>query len=238
MKKKITIVFITLLATVSCGNLQEILGNLPNTGVLTQSQIASGLREALNNGVSHQVSKLVQRDGFYTNNLVRITLPKELRAVDEGLRSIGLSSLADEGIKTLNRVAEDAVKTATPIFVNAIKEIQFNDAKNILLGGETAATTYLKNKTSQELYQKFYPVIQQSFSKVGADEIWKNLIGRYNTIPFIKKVNPNLTDYVTNEAMKGVFTMIAKEEKGIRENVNMRTTSLLKRVFALQDGRK
>ncbi len=238
MKKKIAIIGI-LLMTVGCGNLQQILSNLPNgTGILSQGQIAQGLQEALSNGVSHQVSKLVEKNGFYNNQLVRIALPKELKLVDDTLRSIGLSSLADEGIRALNNVAEDAVKTATPIFVKAIKEIQFNDAKNILLGGESAATTYLRNKTSQELYQQFSPVIQQSFSKVGADKIWKNLIHKYNSIPFIKKVNPNLTDYVTSQAMKGVFTMIAKEEKGIRKNVSMRTSNLLKSVFALQDRKK
>ncbi len=235
MKKTVTIVAI-LFMTISCGNLQQILSNLPDaTGILSQGQIAQGLREALNNGVTNQVSKLVSKNGFYNNELVRIALPKELKLVDETLRSVGLSSLADEGIKALNNVAADAVKTATPIFVNAIKEIQFNDAKNILLGGEDAATTYLKDKTSQELYRQFSPVIKQSFSKVGADKIWKNLIGKYNSVPFIKKVNPDLTDYVTNQAMKGVFTMIAKEEQGIRKNVSMRTSNLLRSVFALQD---
>ena len=162
-------------------------------------------------------------------------MPKELQAVDNGLRKLGLNSLADEGIKALNRAAEDAVKTATPIFVNAVKEITFTDAKNILLGEENAATSFLQEKTNSKLYQSFNPVIKNSFDKVGADKIWTDLINRYNSIPFVTKVNPDLTDYVTTEALKGVFTMIEVEEKGIRENVSLRTTTLLKQVFALQD---
>ncbi|MBE9489816.1 MAG: DUF4197 domain-containing protein, partial [Bacteroidetes bacterium] len=155
--------------------------------------------------------------------------------LDKALRNIGLGSLADEGIKALNRAAEDAVKEATPIFINAVKKITFTDAKNILLGTDNAATNYLQVKTKTALYNKFNPVIKNSFSKVGVDQIWTNLINNYNTIPFVNKVNPDLTDYVTNEALKGVYKMIAVEEKKIRTNLNSRTTTLLRQVFALQD---
>lgn len=148
-----------------------------------------------------------------------------------------MGNLADEGLKAINRTAEDAVKTATPIFVNAVKEITFNDAKNILLGADNAATSYLEGKTTSALYAEFNPVIKNSFSKVGADKIWSNLITKYNSIPFVKKVNPDLTDYVTTEALEGVFTMIAVEEKGIREKVGLRDTPLLRQVFALQDNK-
>ena len=148
-----------------------------------------------------------------------------------------MGNLADEGIKVLNRAAEDAVKTATPIFVNAVKEITFNDAKNILLGEQNAATSYLQSKTNQSLYNSFSPVIDDSFAKVGADKVWSNLITRYNSIPFVKSVNPDLTAYVTEQALKGVFTMIEIEEKGIREKVGLRSTALLKQVFALQDNK-
>ena len=120
-------------------------------------------------------------------------LPAELQAVDNGLRKIGLGNLADEGIKALNRAAEDAVKTATPIFVDAVKDMTFADAKNILLGDQNAATSYLKGKTTDNLYASFSPVIKNSFSKVGADKVWSNLISKYNSIPFVKKVNPDLT---------------------------------------------
>jgi len=143
--------------------------------------------------------------------------------------------LADSGIKALNRAAEDAVKTSTPIFVDAVKGMSFADAKNILLGEQNAATTYLQGKTNTSLYSQFNPVIKNSFGKVGADKVWSNIINKYNSIPFANKVNPDLTDYVTNQALKGVFTMIAVEEKGIREKASLRTSSLLKQVFALQD---
>ncbi|WP_435263783.1 DUF4197 domain-containing protein [Tenacibaculum sp. nBUS_03] len=232
--KKILIVFIAV-QIVSCAELQKVVNQIPNQGVLTQGQIGSGLRQALDNGIKNQVSKLTSKDGFYRNKLVKILLPKELQDVDKGLRKIGLGNIADEGIKVLNRAAEDAVKTATPIFVNAVKEITFNDAKNILLGEQNAATSYLEGKTKTTLYGKFNPVIKSSFGKVGADKVWKNLISKYNSIPFVKRVNPDLTDYVTKEALKGVFQMIAVEEKGIREKAGLRNTDLLRRVFALQD---
>ncbi len=229
------LVLVVALQFVGCAELQNVVKNLPNGGGLTQDQIGNGLRQALDNGIKNQVTKLTSKDGFYRNELVKIILPEELQAVDKGLRSLGLGNLADEGIKVLNRAAEDAVKTATPIFVKAVKEITFNDAKNILLGDKNAATNYLQTKTEQNLYASFTPVIDKSFSKVGADKVWNNLISKYNNIPFVKKVNPDLTNYVTTEALKGVFTMIEVEEKGIREKVGLRNTALLKQVFALQD---
>lgn len=220
----------------ACDQLQEVVNQLPQTqSVLSNADIASGLREALNQGIEKQVSKLTQEDGFFKNELVKIVLPDELQKVDEGLRKIGLGSLADEGLKVLNRAAEDAVKEATPIFVDAVKDITFDDAKNILLGEDDAATQYLTNKTQTALYEKFHPVIQNSFAKVGADQIWNNLINKYNSIPFTDDVNPDLTDYVTNEALEGVYTMIAVEEHDIRNKVESRTSDLLKKVFALQD---
>ncbi|GGW65812.1 uncharacterized protein DUF4197 [Winogradskyella epiphytica] len=220
----------------ACAELQQVVDSLPQSGgVLSNADIASGLRQALDFGIDKQVTKLTQEDGFYKNELVKIMLPEELQKVDNALRKIGLSSLADEGLKALNRAAEDAVKEATPIFVNAVKEITFNDAKNILLGEDDAATLYLTSKTQAELYAKFKPVIDNSFSKVGADQIWTNLITRYNNIPLTTNVNPDLTDYVTGEALKGVYTMIAVEEKEIRTKISSRSTDLLKRVFALQD---
>lgn len=232
---KRVLVLIVLIIFTGCAELQNVIRQLPNGGSLSQEQIGNGLRQALDNGIKNQVSKLTSKDGFYRNDLVKILLPKELQVVDKGLRRIGLSNLADEGIKVLNRAAEDAVKTATPIFINAVKEITFADAKNILLGEQDAATSYLHSKASESLYNNFSPVISNSFSKVGADKIWSNLITKYNSIPFVKKVNTDLTNYVTNEALKGVFIMITKEEKAIREKVGLRNTTLLKQVFSLQD---
>lgn len=221
----------------ACAELQQVVDSLPEgtSDVLGNSDIAAGLRQALDLGIDKQVTKLTAEDGFFKNELVKIVLPEELQKVDDGLRKIGLSSLADEGLKILNRAAEDAVKEATPIFINAVKDITFADAKSILLGENNAATSYLTSKTQTELYNKFKPVIDKSFSKVGADKIWSNLITKYNNIPFTNNVSPDLTDYVTNEALKGVYTMIAVEEKEIRSKASSRTTDLLKKVFALQD---
>jgi len=232
-------IIIALLAVqfFGCAELQKVVNQLPNQEILSQEQIGNGLRQALDNGIKNQVSKLTATDGFYKNQLVKILLPSELQEVDKGLRKIGLGSLADKGLLLLNRAAEDAVKTATPIFVGAVKDITFNDAKNILLGEQNAATSYLQNATSTSLYKSFNPVIKQSFDKVGADKIWKDLINKYNKIPFVNKVNPDLTDYVTTQTLKGVFTMIEVEEKGIRDKVGLRNTDLLRKVFALQDNR-
>ena len=220
----------------ACAELQQVVNQLPQSGgVLTNADIASGLRQALDFGINKQVRKLTTKDGFFKNELVKILLPEELKKVDKALRDIGLSNLADEGLKILNRAAEDAVKEATPIFISAVKDITFTDAKNILVGEDDAATQYLTSKTQTALYNKFLPVINSSFSKVGADQIWESLITKYNTIPFTNNVNPDLTDYVTDEALKGVYTMIAMEEKEIRTKLSSRTTDLLKKIFALQD---
>lgn len=229
------VAFVLILNGTACAELQDVVNQFPQGGVLSNADMAAGLRQALDFGIDKQVSKLTKEDGFYRNELVKILLPAELQKVDKTLRGIGLSSLADEGLKVLNRAAEDAVKEATPIFVDAVKQITFNDAKNILLGSDDAATQYLTSKTQTELYNKFEPVINNSFKKVGADRIWENLITRYNAIPLTSDVNPDLTDYVTGEALKGVYTMIAVEEKDIRNSIASRTTDLLRRVFAIQD---
>ncbi|AUC77362.1 MULTISPECIES: DUF4197 domain-containing protein [unclassified Olleya] len=232
--KKILALLIVLNFT-ACAELQQVVNQLPQAGGISDLDIAGGLREALDLGIDKQVAKLTQTDGFFKNDLVKILLPEELQKVDKALRDIGLSSLADEGLKVLNRAAEDAVGEATPIFINAVKDITFTDAKNILLGQNDAATQYLTSKTQTALYDKFNPVIKNSFSKVGADQIWANLITKYNSIPFTSNVNPDLTDYVTGEALKGVYTMIAVEEQEIRTKVGSRSTALLQKVFALQD---
>jgi hypothetical protein len=232
--KKIILVFSVLIFS-SCAELQTIAENYPQTGV-SNTEIASGLRQALDMGIEKQVTKLTEENGFYSNELVRITLPPELQKVDKTLRDVGLDALADEGLKVLNRAAEEAVKEATPIFVNAVQEITFNDARNILLGQENAATLYLTGKTKEPLYSKFNPVVTNSLEKVGATQVWSNIINRYNSLPLTSNVNPDLADYVTNQALEGVYIMIAIEEKEIREKVSARTTNLLQRVFALQDS--
>ena len=197
--------------------------------------IGAGLKEALQKGVDRQVVKLTAVDGFYKNEAVRIMMPSELQKVEKGLRAVGLGSLADDGIKSLNRAAEDAVKEATPIFVDAIKKMTIADAKKILMGQNNSATLYLESYTSKPLYDKFLPVVKESIGKVGADKIWNNLISKYNDLPLTQNVNPDLNDYVAQKALEGVFKMIAVEELNIRTDLSARTSPLLKKVFAMQD---
>lgn len=233
--KKI-VLFLTVTALFGGIEMQQVNAqfSLPNT-ILGKVDIAAGLKEALNNGISKQVSKLTATDGFYKNEAVKILLPAELQKVDKTLRSMGMSKLADDGLRVLNRAAEEGVKEATPIFVEAVKNMSFKDAKTILMGNENAATTYLQNETTTALYEKFSPVIQTSLSNVGADKVWATILTKYNAIPLVKKVNPDLKDYVTKETLKGVFKMVAVEEKAIRTNLKERNTEVLKNVFAIQD---
>lgn len=233
MKKIILIALV--FAFSGCAELQQMANQYPQLGTLGNADIAAGLKEALNNGITKQVSKLTATDGFYKNQAVKILLPAELQKVDKALRGIGLGSLADEGLKVLNRAAEDAVKEATPIFVGAVKNMTFTDAKNILMGGDNSATMYLQGSTTTALYSKFNPVVKNSLGKVGADKVWANIITKYNAIPLTTDVNPDLNDYVTDKALEGVFKMVAVEEKDIRTNLSARTSDLLKRVFAMQD---
>ena len=233
MKKFIALASILILT--SCAELQSIASQLPQQYGVTDSEISSGLKQALEFGIDKEVSNLAREDGFFTNELVRIGLPPELQKVDKTLRDVGLDALADEGLKVLNRAAEDAVGEAIPVFANAVKGITFTDARNILLGPDDAATIYLSTKTEEELYTRFNPIIRNSLDKVGATQVWRNIIQKYNALPITNNVNPDLPDYVTNESLQGVFIMIAKEEKDIRNTVSARTTNLLRKVFAVQD---
>jgi hypothetical protein len=226
---------IIIFITQSCAELQQISEEISNSGILTEEQIGDGLKEALTKGIREEVTKLTQEDGFYSNPMVKIELPSELETVENILQKVGLESLTEQGIRALNKTAEEAVKEATPLFIAAIKDLTFEESKAILLGSPSAATDYLKSKTENELYLKFQPVVAANFKKVGADQIWETTIQRYNQIPLTKEVNPDLTDYVTSQALKGVYKMIEMEEIEIRNNINERSSLLLKRVFALQD---
>lgn len=201
-----------------------------NLGNLTQTEISSGLKQALNLGVAEGIKKLGVTDGFYKNELVKILMPEKLRKIDTTLRSLGMGSLADQGVKLLNRAAEDAVTEATPIFANAITSMTITDAKNILLGSNNAATNYLQTKTQSQLFTAFQPKVKASLGKVGADSVWKNIISKYNTLTG-QVVTTDLNEYVITETINGVFKMVAEKETGIRNNSALRTTSLLEKVF-------
>ena len=239
MMKKFLLLLL-LIPMISNAQFKELLGKAKEnvaatTGSSSGIDIGAGLREALDKGVKVQVSKLTAVDGFYKNEAVKILLPEELQKVDKAMRKMGMSKLADDGIKSLNRAAEEAVKESTPIFVSAIKSMSITDAKKILLGNDSAATSYLKATTSSPLYARFSPVVKESIGKVGADKIWSQIIEKYNKLPLVSKVNPDITDYVTSKALDGVFTMISVEEKNIRTDISARTSPLLKQVFAMQD---
>ena len=219
----------------SCNELQQVLANASQSG--GGINIAAGLKQALELGVSAGVDMLSQNEGYFKYEAVRILLPEELQKVDKTLRSIGLGSLADEGLKVINKAAENAVTQAKPIFLTAIKNMTFTDAMNILKGNNTAATTYLKNTTSSALEEAFAPKIQESLSTVGADKIWENIINKYNQIPLVKPVEANLTKYVTTQAINGLFVKVGDKEQEIRTNIAARTTPLLQSVFAMQDNK-
>lgn len=221
----------------SCDQLQEVVNQLPTEGPPTEVEIQAALKEALRLGIDRKVTLLAKENGFYDNPLLRIGLPEELKAVDQTLRKVGMASLADKGIRLLNRAAEDAVKEGIPIFAEAVGGITLTDARSILLGEPDAATEYLKARTSGPLYARFQPVISESFQRVGADQVWSEIISTYNEIPLVRKVDPDLSAYVTREALDGVYISVAQEEAEIRSRFTSRTTRLLQRVFALQDNR-
>lgn len=207
----------------------SVVASVLNTN-LSNSTIASGLKEALTIGLNEGIQTLGQRNGFYNSSVAKILMPEELQNVEKTLRSVGLGSVADKGIMLLNHAAEDAVSEAGPIFVNALTSMSFTDAKSILLDGNNAATNYLKTKTSTDLSKAFEPKISASLSKVGADKAWKQMITKYNKLTG-KKINPALESYVTEQAINGVFNMVAEKENGIRNNTALQTTTLLQQVF-------
>ena len=204
-------------------------------GGMSQDLIGRGLKEALERGVGNGVDILSARNGFWSDMARRILLPPEARDVESKLRQLGMGKLADKCLEDINHAAEDAAIGARPIFVQAITSMTFNDAKNILMGDRNAATQYLQRVCSAQLYDSFKPVIYNSLNKVGAMKTWTDVMSKYNAIPFVTKVNPDLADHVTNKAMEGLFQMIEKEELAIRKNPIQRTTALLKKVFAAQD---
>lgn len=236
MKKIFLFLMLPVLLTLnSCDELQGVVNNLPNMGGATDSEVGLGLKQALEFGVVEGVDILGKKDGYFKDQAVKILLPNELQKVDQTLRSIGLSALADEGLKVLNRAAEDAVTEAKPIFVSAIKGLTFQDAMGILTGDNQSATNYLKNRTTSQLLSAFQPKVQNSLDNVGANEVWANIIQKYNSVPLVKPVNPNLTEYVTQKAVDGLFKKVGKKEIEIRNNVGARTTPLLQKIFAMQD---
>ena len=200
-------------------------------GGLTEKDAVDGIKEALVKGTGESVALVSKLDGYFSNPEIKIPFPENARTIESKLRAIGLGNKVDEVILTLNRAAEDAAKSAQSIFVSAITGMNISDALQIVRGNNNAATQYLAKTTTPELKAKFSPVIKSSLDKVDATRLWAELITAYNQIPFVTRQNPDLTGYVTDKAISGLFTMIAKEELKIRQNPAARTTELLKKVF-------
>ena len=230
------VLFLLPLFLLSCDptDLQRELDSVSNVP-LSNADIAAGLKQALDKGVDQSVMTLSAQDGYYAS-IYKILLPEEAAKVIDKLKFLpGFSNLEEEAIKRINKAAEDAATKAAPIFLNAIKGMTFDDVMKILMGEKNAATTYLHNKTYQALYNEFKPVMNSSLNKFGALDLWSDAIGKYNSLPFITKVNPDLADHVSNKALVGLFSLVEKKELGIRTDISQRTTDLLKKVFAKQD---
>jgi hypothetical protein len=239
MVKKIA-AFLSILALAACTaqQIQSTLDTLSGSGQgLTTAEIASGLKQALEFGIGEGAERLSRQDGYFKSPY-KILLPPEARKVADNLRNVpGFNNVEDVILERINRGAEDAAKRAKPIFTEAIKQMTFTDAMDILMGADNAATQYLNRTTNQKLYQEFNPVIVESLDKFNARSYWADAVNAYNKIHFVEKANPSLDDYVTNEALKGLFSMVEKKEKQIRTDVSSRTTDLLKKVFARQDNK-
>jgi hypothetical protein len=220
------------------GNILKQLPKGTSTGTPSALEIASGIKEALTIGTSNGADKLSATNGFLGNAAVKILFPPEAKKVETTLRSLGMGAVADNVITSLNRAAEDAAKEAKPIFVSAIKQMTITDATNILLGNKDAATQYFKRVTTSQLMSKFSPVVTNSLSKVGATKYWTQAASTYNKLPLVKPVNADLSNYVAQKAIEGMFIQVAQEELQIRDNLNARSSTLLQKVFGYADKKK
>lgn len=238
--KKLILVVILVVGTMNVLNAQvwkdikkaaeDVLEENDNSK-LSEEEVGKALKEALTIGIEKGVERVSKVDGYFKDPEIKIPMPKEAKQVEEKLRMMGQDKMVDDAIESMNRAAEDAASAAKDIFVTAIKELTLQDVMNILNGEENAATLYLENHTRNQLVEKFKPIIKVSLDKVGATKHWDTVFSNYNKLPFVKKVNPDLEEYVTNKAIDGLFVQIAKEEKEIRKNPAARVTDLLKKVF-------
>ena len=202
-----------------------------SVGNLSNSEIISGLKQALQVGTQNASGRLGTLNGYFANQLIKILMPPEARKVESTLRGMGMGNLVDKAIMSMNRAAEDAAPKAVSIFVNAITSMSIQDGLSILKGGNGAATNFLKARTVAQLTSAFRPVINNSLAKVGATKYWTEVFSVYNKVPLVSKVNTDLPAYVTERALNGLFVTIAEEENKIRNNPSARVTDLLKKVF-------
>ncbi len=204
----------------------------------TEQEAGNGIKEALGIGITNGMGLLSQTDGFLGNDLVKITWPEQAKPVMDAMLKLGMQKQVDNVTTSLNRAAEKASGVAIDVFIQAIKQMTVQDALQIVLGGNGTATAYLKKTTTPILTEKFRPIVDQSLGQVNATKYWGEATTVYNKIPFVKPVNTDLTGFVTEKALEGVFKMVEKEENKIRENPLARTSDLLKKVFSFADRKK
>lgn len=232
--KKLSILF-SLIVLFGCSAEAQLLKKakslLGGKGGFTKEEAADALKEAFIQGTGKGVDLLSQLDGYYGNPEIKIPIPPDAKNVENKLRAIGLGKEVDKAIESLNRAAEDAAVEAKDIFVAAIKGLTITDALNIVSGQPDAGTQFLRGQTTNDLTAKFSPIIKTSLDKVDATKYWSDVMTKYNKIPLVRKVETDLTAYVTQKAIDGLFVMIAREELNIRENPAARTSDLLKKVF-------
>jgi len=219
------------LALAGCSGLADTLGGSWKGGRLSLETIVAGLREALRVGSGNAVQTTSKEGGYWKNAAIRIPMPAELEKLATTLRGLGMGGQVDAFERKMNEAAERAAAKAAPVFIDAIKEMTFEDARKILRGEKTAATDYFRVKTSARLKELYQPVVRKQMKKVGAVRLYNKLLGRYTKIPFVPKPQVSLDDYVTGKALEGLFTVVAEEERKIRENPAARTTELLRKVF-------
>jgi hypothetical protein len=225
------LVFVTVPAFAQMDQLLRGLGGLAPQSGLSEGQIASGLKEALEVGTQNAVNLTGKTDGYFGNPAIKILMPEKLRALETGLRAVGYGPQVDEFILSMNRAAERAAPAAKQIFWDAIGAMTFEDARKIWSGGDTAATEYFRAKTSDKLSTAFRPIVEKATNEVGVTRQYKELIGRYQTIPFIKVESLDVDQYVVTKGLDGLFFVLGEEEKKIRTNPAARTTELLRQVF-------
>jgi len=244
--------FLSLALFAGCDTLNQISTTSPQTstgstgsasssGSITQSEATTGIKQALSNGLTNSINALSVKDGFLGNAAVKILMPKEAQNVEKALRSVGLGSLCDQFITSLNRAAESAVKEAAPVFVNSLSQLTVQDAFNILLSGQQdAATSFFKRTTSTTLTSKFSPIVQSALGKNNVNTYWTQLTSAYNNLPLTgNKVETDLNAYVTQKAIDGLFTRVAEEELKIRQNIGgARNSGILDKVFGWVDNQK
>lgn len=218
-------------ASAQLGRILRGLG-LGRPGGLNDAKIASGLKEALQIGTQNAVNLTGRLDGYFRNEVIKILMPEKLQTLEKGLRLVGYGPRVDEFVLSMNRAAERAAPRAKAIFWDAIGEMSFEDARKILNGGDTAATDYFQDKTTDRLAAAFRPVVDKAINEVGVTRRYKELIGRYEAIPFVTSERFDIDQYVVTKALDGLFYVVGEEERKIRTNPTARVTDLLKEVFA------